>query len=250
MDEEKNIQLSHAIDFIQKHQTISSDHPYFQKINSCSLESFFLTQRYFVICVSHWSTILICLLQKVPPQPSFIQERLVLIENLFDEHGKGDIQAAHVYTFSRFCARLSDKVSFFEEKKGQKNTVLSNKVSSFEEKKGQKSQQACQDFNEQVLNFIQEKDWKEGFACLGAIEYLYAQISSKLHKCVQTRFQIPAQEIPHYCCHEELDVKHGEDLLLAATRSSDFCKSKVEQACLAGIQFIENLYTKMSEDLS
>ena len=141
------------------------------------------------------------------------------------------MEKSHVNTFDRFCPLLS-RSGFVEQKDCQK------------------SQQACQDFNEQVLNFVQEKDWKEGFACLGAIEYLYAQISSKLHKCVQTRFEIPTQDIPHYCCHEELDVKHGEDLLLAATRSSNSCKSKVEQACLAGIQFIENLYRKMSEDLS
>lgn len=242
--------VNQVIKQVEKHQTVStSTHSFFQKLKlpNLKLDSFLATQQCFAVCVKYWTEALTLLLTKTPL--SNIQARLVLVENLYDELGDGKVEDAHVNTFSRYCSLLESKLKDQDQK--HKKDKFSN----------EKSKLACLAFNETLGHFIQTREWYESFACLGAIEYVYSQIASKIHHVVHLRFQIPQEEIPHYKMHEKLDVEHARELWIPVIdflqTSSSFLQlehfqelhGRIQRALLDGVQLIESVFLRMSEDL-
>jgi len=145
---QENRLLTQQLDFLDKIQTVTRSHPFFDKI-SCprlQLESFVVSQECFVECVLFWTKALILLMNKVPL--SQFGARFVLLENLYDEHGEGNLDKAHVYTYEKYCSVLRLRLNTDSEKE------------SFDRKKWDTttSKYACSEFNQQLEKFIQEKE--------------------------------------------------------------------------------------------
>ena len=74
-----------------------NDNGYFKKINKSSVEKFVESQKGFLVAIDYWSKLLGLMVAR---STTYI-ERLVFVNNLHDEHGKGDINNSHVRTFKR-----------------------------------------------------------------------------------------------------------------------------------------------------
>ena len=75
----------------------------------------------------------------------------------------------------------------------------------------QKLAQGVAIFNNTLMNNCLNKDWRIGVATLGIIEDMFSDISSFISKAIIKNKWLPAHEIVHYNCHEELDIKHSDD---------------------------------------
>ena len=253
------------LEFIAKNHSLYR-HPFFvhllyvkkenslQKQDPGQLARLLKTQIPFGICVKEWTFVLARLLCKCPQ----VEGRLATISNLYDEHGRGEVGKAHVNTFK---ALLNLTQATCEKKlqteKGFSITTTNNPSQTAEEKEKGKmtaSEEACIDFNQTLNDYIRDKTWQEGLAFLGAIEAVYALVSAQLNVFLSWQLQIPSKDIPHYDEHAQLDGTHARELLnplfLDETSTKDLAFRKaLEQACLQGIQTLEQVYLKMMHEL-
>lgn len=133
-------------------------------------------------------------LAKLASQIETSSQRLLVIENLFEEHGGGDPKKFHTETFKEFLTALGW---------------------------GQELHQ-----NPWVSEWVTEvmgKDWSSGqyAAYLAGIEFAYAPISQTIQEHLLTLELVSPQS--HYASHAELDWIHGSELLEVAEtqRASD-----------------------------
>lgn len=132
---------------------------YMNKLKNNPPKSNFITsQKGFINAVDNWSKILALLTAKVPS----CNERIIIIKNLFDEHGKGDINNSHVNTFRYFLKSLG-------------NTKKLDITSTY------KSSESISTFNNNLEEMIKNKNWLFCVASLGMIEFTYITVSNIIH---------------------------------------------------------------------
>lgn len=110
------------------------------------------------------------------------EDRLKIAENIWEEHGQGEVTHFHTYTFNQFLISINGKnYEFFS------NPKVESWISSWFDKNN---------VYDVAIN-------------LAAIEYLYALISSEiLEYCKNNKI---VQK--HYMKHSVIDWDHGKDLL-------------------------------------
>jgi|688.fasta_scaffold225571_1 hypothetical protein len=202
-----------------------NENNYFKKLIKNPQLTFFLqSQECFIDAVDNWSKLLGLLITKVPTD----RERLIIIENLYDEHGNGDLSKGHVNTFKLFLLSLG----------------YNNDIKLYDT--GLKSYKYVNKFNESLLYSVNE-NWIFQCAMLGMIEFTYITVSTNIHNYVKN--YIPANEINHYSLHEILDIKHATDLFSLITEYFESNKADIINGLETGYTFINNLYESLSEFL-
>lgn len=200
--------------------------PYLIKLlSNPPLENFLKSQDSFIDAVDHWSKILGLLLIQLPSD----QERAVIINNLYDEHGSGNSSNSHVNTFRRFMESLGHhkELELYDE------TTHTFEIIKY--------------FNNQLMSYIGSAPWTASVAMIGMIELMYITISMSIHDYVKQ--YIPVDEISHYGLHEIMDVKHSNELfeLLVPYTLSDhaYINSGLEE----GSRIFNELYIELSHFL-
>lgn len=186
------------------------------------LEKFVNSQDSFIDAVDNWSKILGLLLTQLPGD----QERSVIINNLYDEHGSGDLTKSHVNTFRQFMISLnySKPLELYDQNK------LSYKI--------------VKKFNNQLTNFITTNNWIQNVALLGMIEYIYITISTCIHNYVKQ--YIPIDHISHYSLHEIMDVKHSTELFELLVPYIHSHLADIEKGMQIGYRLFNELYDSLS----
>lgn len=188
-----NIKLNEIIDIANQINKIN-DNPYFinltKKIN---IGNFIKSQEGFIKAVDYWSRILGIMISKLPSD----KERIVIIRNLLDEHGFGNLNESHVNTFKMFMESLG-----FD---GYKNTN-SNDEHKYDYYESSKS---VNQFINRIKNAINNENWTYSISVLAMIEYTYITVSKNIHNYVSNF--INSSEINHYGLHETIDVDHAND---------------------------------------
>ena len=120
------------------------------------------------------------------------EDRLLVIDNLYEEHGQGDVNKFHTSTFKEFLNSLGwDKLHI-------ENPWVTEWISNILSKNLTASEYA---------------------AYLSGIEYAYAPISKTISDHILTLELISPQH--HYGVHAELDWIHGDELLQVASNISN-----------------------------
>jgi len=207
------------------------DNNYFKILKTKpSKELFIQSQEAFIYAVDNWSKILGQMVIKVPSD----SDRLVIIENLYDEHGNGDISKSHVNTFRKLLISL-----------GYKNELP---VPCTQQKYESMITSECvEKFNRKLWDAIYHEDWVFAVTVLGMIEYTYITASKYIHQYVGNF--IDKEEIEHYSIHEVLDVKHATELFGLITKYVDVDFKYIQDGLQYGYKIMDKLYHDMSEYL-
>src|SRR5437868_9022352 len=142
---------------INKINQIQNNH-FIKKLqtNNTTMENFLNIMVDFGYVVNEWSNLLSILIKYVPS----VKERFILIKNLYDEHGNGNIMNAHVNTYDLFLKSISKNMNL----NIQSNFVHLNMYKNFVDK-------LYVEFENNQNN------WIKCVCILGMIEKMYVTIS-------------------------------------------------------------------------
>lgn len=154
-------------------------------------------------------------LAKLVSQIDTSEDRLLVVENLWEEHGHGNASHFHTTTFKAFLTALGWDGEY------RQNPWIKEWISN-------------------VLN----KDMSAGCyaAYLAGIEYAYAPISKTIADHVKTLELISEQS--HYAVHSELDWIHGDELLTVGI-NLEADEDDLKEAFNAGQEEFLELYNHM-----
>lgn len=187
--------------------------------NNVPIQNFLKSQECFISAVDHWSKVLGLLLTKLPSP----KERLVIVQNLYDEHGQGNIEKSHVNTF----------ISLLKSLNYDKEIKLYNEELE--------SYSIIKKFNESLVNAINNESWTYSVAMLAMIEYVYIDISRNIHNYLKNFLK--DSKINHYELHEIVDEGHYKDLLqlLDGVDAED-----IDKGFEYGYELMDNMYHDLS----
>lgn len=195
------------------------NHPYFARLRDMERSQFVRGQSQFFYAVRFFARALAALLARQPDSAA----RQVLMHNLAEEHGwdeerGGDFQPgmAHDRTFETFLARLGGQVG------PQGPAVLA--------------------FNLALYGACSSEPVPLAFACLGMIEYAFADISACIGEAVVQRGWVPSEQLVHYSLHAEIDKRHAAELF-SVVETAD--REQVQQGLELGWHIFSQLYVEL-----
>ncbi|NMO21366.1 iron-containing redox enzyme family protein [Pyxidicoccus fallax] len=195
--------------------------PYLRALRDGSLsrEDFVETQLHFFAAVAHFSRPMAVLASRLP-RPDL---RLPLVENVFDEHGRGELGHGHERTFRLLLERLGADLS----------------------RVGRAHWPEVQAFNAALTGVSTFDSPLTGLAMFGVIEDLFSGISLELGRGIVSRGWLPADKVAHYPTHATLDEEHADGFyrqLDAPYETDARSASEVEQGLLLGGHLFQRLY--------
>jgi len=152
---------------------------------SLSREDFVETQVQFFFAVVFFSRPMAVLAARLPRADM----RMPLLDNVLDEHGKGNPRLTHEHTFLDLLSRLGVTEAEVEQR------ALWPEVRAF---------------NTALTGLCLMDDPYTALAVLGIIEDSFATLSARIGQGIVTRGWLPSDRVVHYALHEELDVEHAE----------------------------------------
>lgn len=201
---------------------------YFIKLKKIhDIDKFLISQECFISAIDHWSRLLGLILYYVPTD----KERLIIIKNLNDEHGEGNLSNSHTNTFKLLLKSLNyeKEILLYNENLQSYNYVYK--------------------FNNNLKDIITTQSWIYSVAMLAMIEYTYITVSKNIHNYL-LQF-LPINEINHYSLHETLDVTHATELfsLLIPYIKNDELSSEMKAGVITGYTIMNELYLSLDEYL-
>jgi hypothetical protein len=196
-----SITLHEIITYANQINNINNN-PYFVQLkgvspmspNTTITQTFVTSQVEFAHAIQQWPPLLAKCLQ-ILDTPS---ERMVIVENLWDEHGEGDVELSHINTYNTYLKSL-DAIEYIEFSCDQYMNATHEFTNTLDK-------MPLQTISQQI----------EYIAALGMIEYTYITVSNNIHNFVSQ--YIPTNQIIHYSMHEILDVSHSHKLFRLLTK--------------------------------
>lgn len=219
LDTKKNIY--HYLDNLKsKTNNKLSENILFKNLQHISKDDFLKIQKNFIHAINHWPKLLLILCSRIN-EPEL---RMLLLDNINDEHGNGNINLCHVNTFHQFLKALglnpNHKIDLYDKYQSK----------------------AVNNFNIRLTQFVNNNDYRESALILGAIEYIYIDISKYFNQYLAKH----NLEVYHYTEHEILDVKHADDLFTIALSGEGLMKDDVMNKYLyIGYILIYDLYEEL-----
>lgn len=213
----KTTVLAAAQALLDRHPLTS--HPYFSRLNGMDRSDFGRGQGQFFYAVRYFARALAALLARQPDSAS----RQVLMHNLAEEHGwdeerGGDFRPgmAHDQTFQLFLSRLGVQP-------GPQGP-------------------AVRAFNLALYGACSSEPVPLAFACLGMIEYAFADISAFLGKAVVERGWMSSEQLVHYSLHAEIDKRHAAELFSVVEEAD---REEVQAGLELGWHIFSQLYVDL-----
>lgn len=195
--------------------------PYFESLRSGAMSAtgFRRSQEQFSFAVTHFPRPMAALLARLP-HPS---QRLDILRNLVEEHGHFREAAFHHVTFREFLVSLGcprDRID--EVRPGP----------------------AVRAFNAILSAAAALEEVEVGVACLGVIEYAFADLSARIGEGVVRNGWVPADRLVHYKLHAEIDERHGQEFFAVVEPLWDDGRSRrhIEDGLELGVYAFDRLY--------
>jgi hypothetical protein len=203
------------------------ENPYFKALGdgSFSRDDFIETQIQFFFAVVFFSRPIAVLAARLPRADM----RLLLLENIGDEHGHGDLRFSHERTFIALMERLGISPGYAESR------AMWPEVRSF---------------NTLLAGLCMLDDTSTGLAALGIIEDLFSEISGAIGRALVLRGWLPEDRVIHYAAHEVLDVEHAQGFyrpLEEPYRTSALARYQVQQGLEVGAYAFLRMYRDLHE---
>lgn len=216
----RNLKLRQRI-AVLKAEWNALEWPYLRALRDGTFEreDFVETQLQFFAAVAHFSRPMALLASRLPRA----EQRLPLVENAFDEHGRGELAHGHERTFRLLLDRLGADVS----------------------RVGRVPWPEVRVFNAALTGVAAFDSPLIGLAVFGAIEDLFSSISLELGRGIVARGWLTADRVVHYPTHATLDEEHAEGFYrqLDGPYGADARAAEdVEQGLTLGGHLFQRLY--------
>lgn len=207
--------VQQAADQVLQQHPLSS-HPYFAALSArMTRERFLDSQQQFYHAVRFFSQAMGALLARQPTSAA----RRVLMHNLAEEHGMDeDHPVAHDQTFTQFLASL-------DSQPGPQDSEV-------------------RAFNLALYGACASESVPFAFACLGIIEYAFADISALIGNTVVARGWVAPQQLIHYSLHAEIDKRHAAEFFEVIEQAP---AEQVEAGLRYGWHIFSQLYRSLGE---
>jgi len=174
------------INNLKKNTPIDSE-LYFRSLqnNTMNFDAFKESQTNFYGAVCYFSRPLFTLCSRLESYAA----RLNILENIFDEHGNGNINKSHGNTYKKYLINLGVSEKTIE--KSSNHISVSN-------------------FYSKINQIVKEDNIDKAIAMYGIIENRYTEISSFIAKSVLKNNWLEKSKLSHYSIHEELDIHHAK----------------------------------------
>jgi len=196
------------------------ENPYFDSLRSGAMprEEFYRTQRQFYFAVDFFSRPMSALLMRM----SCPEQRLHVLANVVEEHGDFQPSAFHEATFREFLDALGDAGRPEPAEMGP----------------------PVHAFNSTIMAACLFDDRDVGIACLGIIEFAFADISAMIGQAVIDRGWLTENKLVHYSLHAEIDKQHADDFfkLIEDDWRDPTRRSRIEQGLQLGAYAFDRLY--------
>jgi pyrroloquinoline-quinone synthase len=198
--------------------------PYFEMLRDgrMSLEMFRASQEQFYFAVAFFSRPMAGLVARSPDYAS----RIDILRNLVEEHGEFRLSHAHASTFEAFLRSIGSDIT----------AVRAARPSP-----------AVHAFNSVLFSACLLEELEVGIACVGTIEYAFAELSARIGSRVVTRGWLGGQDLVHYALHAELDQRHADEFFaLLDPKWHDLGKRElIERGVALGAHIFDRLYREL-----
>jgi pyrroloquinoline-quinone synthase len=202
------------------------ENPYFVKLadGRLSLEAFRASQEQFYFAVAFFSRPMAGLVARSPDYSS----RIDILHNVVEEHGDFRMASSHEATFQVFLQSLGADPA----------RLMTMRPSP-----------AVHAFNSVLYSACLLEELELGIACMGIIEYAFAELSARIGNGVVDRGWITREKLVHYSLHAELDKRHAEEFfLLVEPKWNDSAKRElIERGLSLGAHVFDRLYRELYE---
>ena len=200
------------------------DNPYFADLDSgaMTVQQFLASQQQFYFAVTYFSRPMSALMMRIETP----EDRLNILENIVEEHGEFRRSAFHEATFRKFLKSLG----------GSPDRPLNRD-----------QQPAVQAFNLALIGVCTQQPVCIGVACLGIIEFAFAEIAAMIGRCVVQKGWVSPGDLVHYKLHAAIDLQHAADFFSLVAPSWDdptHCR-RVEQGMRLGVYLFNRLYADL-----
>jgi pyrroloquinoline quinone (PQQ) biosynthesis protein C len=179
------------------------------------------TQIQFYSAVEFFARPMAALVSKIPCP----EQRLGILRNVWEEHGEGNRDHFHKFTFLTFLQRLDG--------------------CTYEKVKTRVLWPELRIFNTTLDGACNSDNYLIGVGTMGMIERMFSDISFFIGQGVIQRGWITADQLIHYDLHETLDIKHAEDffaILRTAWTADPESRNAIEQGLRLGATVFNGLY--------
>lgn len=169
-------------------QTAMIENPYFTNLKqgTFSLPTFRTSQEQFSFAVDFFPRPMAALVGRIP-NPS---QRLDILHNLVEEHGEFSERNFHKTTFQQFLKTIGSTPDVLD--------VLT-------------LWPCLRAFNSVLTTACVLDELEVGIACMGIIEYAFAECSAAIGTAVVAHGWVSADELVHYKLHAEIDGRHAQE---------------------------------------
>jgi pyrroloquinoline-quinone synthase len=201
------------------------DHPYFSGLlnGKISRKGFLDSQMQFAHLVQFFSRPMASMIANIPNA----ERRMVIVDNLWEEHGKGDKDKIHGRTILTLIDRLG----------GDSASVAKTAISP-----------SIEIFNTALKGIATFDDYRVSAAVFSGIERTFVDVSSLICQAIIARGWLPADQITHYALHKELDIQHAEDFL--AVVEEDWADAESKAMIKRGIRLGSELFARVYTDFA
>ena len=201
----------HKLMQVVEHRKLSSGilcSPYFATLRNSEMSrsTFESTQQQFFYAVRFFSRAMAALAARIPDSTM----RLPLIHNLAEEHGLADEEDGD----GDVGGQGSEGHHFFHPALAHDRTFLAFLVrlrAASPSEQEHIERPAVRAFNLALWAACAIEHPSTAFACLGAIEYAFADISALIGNCIVDRGWMSRDKLVHYKLHAEIDKRHAGD---------------------------------------
>ena len=197
------------------------ENPYFMELAAgrLSLEAFRVSQEQFFFAVAFFSRPMAGLVARSPDYAS----RIDILHNVVEEHGDFHMASSHAATFQVFLASLGAEPARLKTLRPAPTVHA---------------------FNSVLYSACLLEELELGIACLGIIEYAFAELSARIGNGIVDRGWVTRENLVHYTLHAELDQRHAEEFfLLIEPKWGDTAKRElIERGLSLGAHVFDQLY--------
>lgn len=207
-----------------KQKTPIEKNQYFLELirQEITLEKFQKTQLDFYDAVIFFTKPMFVIASKL----NSYKQRLIILNNIMDEHGDGELSQTHGETFKQYLLLLG----VYEEE------ILNRKQNK-----------ATKTFNEMLLKKAKKKGTCFSLAMMGIIEDRYVGITNLLSEYLIKNKLLNKDKLIHYKIHKDLDIEHADSFynLIRKDWSKPEKRSDIEKGLVFGNNLILNLYSNL-----
>ena len=154
------------------------------------------------------------------------EQRLIILDNIMDEHGDGELSQTHGETFKQYLLSLG---------------VLEEEILN------RKQNKAANVFNKLLVKKAKEKPIYFSLAMMGIIEDRYVTITKLLSEHLIKNKWLNKDTLTHYKVHENLDVEHADSFysLIKDRWLKPKHRKEIKEGLVFGNDLILNLYSDL-----